>query len=273
MTDQLQILIVEDEAILAIDLKKQLQREGYAVVGIASTGRRAIELFAESRSAGVPVDLVLCDIHLKGDIDGIETSHRLLTERAVPLIYLTAFSDLKTLDRAKKTAPAAYLVKPVNIAQLRIAIELAISNFARPIIRPLSAPTADHPVAQPIAATERDLSRDTILQIDNAERGPQVFIKSNGKFVRINLAEVLYLEAEDIYTTLVTAHKKYALRLSLAQVLERIEYARFVRMHRSYAVNLDRIEGFTEGEVSVGGRELPIGRSYRETFISRFTFR
>ena len=262
-SDQLQILIVEDEAILALDLKAKLQREGYGVVGVAATGDRALTLFGQHR-----VDLVLCDIHIKGNIDGIETSRRLLAERAVPLIYLTAFADSATLDRAKQTAPAAYLVKPVNVAQLRIAIELAISNFARPV-SPASLPSAAPQTAEKhTAGADRDLSRDSILQIDD-----HVFIKSNYQFVRVNLADVLYLEADNTYTTLITAHKKHALRLALAQVLERINYARFVRLHRSFAVNIDRVDAFNEHEVSIGGQQIPMGKSFRDEFISRFTFR
>ncbi|MBD2755876.1 response regulator [Spirosoma validum] len=262
MSEQLHILIIEDEAILALDLKAKLHREGYVVIGVASTGVRALELFGGQQR----VDLVLCDINIKGDWDGIETSRRLLAERAVPLIYLTAFSDSATLNRAKQTAPAAYLVKPVNIAQLRIAIELAISNFASPLAPTPSLPAADNAPAKP--APETDLSRDTILQIDD-----YVFVKSNQQFVRVNLSEVLYLEADNTYTTLVTTQKKYALRLSLIQVLERLNYVRFVRLHRSYAVNIDRVDAFNEHEVSIGIYQIPMGRSFRDTFISRFTFR
>ena len=259
MSDQLHILIIEDEAILGLDLKAKLHREGYVVTGIAPTGLRALELFEQQR-----VDLVLCDIHIKGDWDGVETSRRLLAQRSVPLIYLTAFSDAATLDRAKQTAPAAYLVKPVNIAQLRIAIELAISNFAKPAAPAL--PPVDNPAAKP--TPETDLNRDSILQIDD-----YVFVKSNQQFVRVNLSEVLYLEADNTYTTLFTTQKKYVLRLSLVQVLERISYVRFVRLHRSYAVNIDRVDAFNEHEVSIGTQLIPMGRSFRDTFISRFTFR
>ncbi|GAB3704555.1 hypothetical protein GCM10027592_36040 [Spirosoma flavus] len=257
-SEQLRILIVEDEAILALDLKAKLQSEGYVVVGTAPTGARALEIFGQQ-----PVDLVLCDVHLKGEIDGIETSRQLLAIRVVPLIYLTAFSDADTLRRAKQTAPAAYLVKPANIAQLRIAIELAISNFAR-----ISATPASKPVSDVAPDGDRDLNRDTILRIEN-----QIFIKSNQQFVRINLADVLYLSAEDIYTTFVTSQKKYALRLSLGQVLERIDYGWFVRIHRSYAVNIGHVDAFNEQEVNIGAMQIPLGRSYRETFIRRFTFR
>lgn len=265
-TDQLQILIVEDEAILALDLRAQLQQEGYRVVGIAPSGERALSLFAEHR-----VDLVLCDISIKGEIDGIETARQLLDQRPVPLIYLTAFSDAATLERARQTTPASYLVKPVSLSQLRVAIELAISNIAISQAKS-STQLSSHEVVEvpvrPLSVADRDLNRDTLLQIDD-----YLFVKNNYQFVRVLLADVQYLEADSAYVTLITTSKKYALRLSLTQVLDRINYPRFVRLHRSYAVNIGWVEAFNEHEVTVAGQPIPMGRSYRDEFINRFTFR
>ncbi len=107
------ILIVEDEAVLSMDLCDTLEAEGYTVVGTASNGRRALELFQHN-----PVDLLLCDVHIKGEWDGIETATRLLALRLVPVIYLTALTDKQTLERALHTSPAAYLTKPVTTAGL-----------------------------------------------------------------------------------------------------------------------------------------------------------
>src|SRR5437773_1483415 len=98
-----QLLIIEDEAVLALDLRATLQAEGYAVVGIAATGPRALELFTQHPE----VAGVLCDIHLQGPWNGIETARRLLALRPVPLIYLTALADQPTLDEALTTGPAA----------------------------------------------------------------------------------------------------------------------------------------------------------------------
>ncbi len=125
MPREINILLVEDEPILAMDLADRLEEEGYRVVGIASNGRKALELYQTN-----PVDLVLCDIVIKGDWDGIETVHHLLARRSVPIIYLTAMTDREMLERAKHTYPAAYLNKPFQLASLRNAIELAIHNAA-----------------------------------------------------------------------------------------------------------------------------------------------
>ena len=248
-----QLLIIEDEAVLALDLRATLQAEGYPVVGIAATGPRAVELFGQHR-----VDLVLCDIRLQGPWDGIETATRLLALRPVPLIYLTALSDQPTLDRALATTPAAYLPKPVSRASLRTALALALHTFAR-----------QAPLVPEAAPPDRDvLTRDTILQLDD-----HVFIKDNYQFVRIPLADILFLEADNTYTTLFTPTRKYALRLTLGTVLERLRFAQLVRVHRSFAVNIQRVESFSDSVATVAGQAVPLGRQYREAFLKQFQFR
>ena len=77
------------------------------------------------------------------------------------------------------------------------------------------------------------------------------------------LQDLLYLEASDVYTTLVTAHRKFVLRLALSGVLERIRQVELVRIHRSYAVNIHQMNAFSDTEVTVGKQLLPIGRSYK----------
>lgn len=256
MAPPIPLLLIEDEAVLALDLRATLLAEGYAVVGIAGTGPRALELFAQHPEIGG----VLCDIHLQGPWDGIETARRLLALRPVPLIYLTALSDQPTLDRALTTGPAAYLPKPVSAASLRAALALALHAVARP------APPA--PAAPGPAVGADALTRDTILQLDD-----HVFIKDNHQFVRIPLADILLLEADNTYTALRTPNRKYALRLTLGAVLERLHFAQLVRVHRSFALNIQRVDSFSDTEATVAGQVVPLGRQYREAFLKQFLFR
>ena len=247
------ILLIEDEAVLALDLQAMLQAEGYQVVGVASSGPRALELATQH-----PVDLVLCDIRLQGPWDGIETATRLLAQRPVPLIYLTALTDEATLTRALATTPAAYLPKPVTLPSLRTAMALALHTFAqrRPPAEAEAAPAPDA------------LTRDTILQLAD-----HVFIKDQQQFVRIPLADILLLEADNTYTTLHTPQRKYALRLSLGTVLDRLHYPSLVRVHRSFALNIQQVERFSDTEAVVAGVAVPLGRQHREAFLRQFLFR
>ncbi|NUQ28832.1 MAG: response regulator [Acidobacteriaceae bacterium] len=116
----LNVLVVEDEALIAMELRARLSRLGHRVVGVADTGREAIELARLEKP-----QLVLMDIHLKGDMSGIEAASAINKDGEVPIIYLTAHSDAATVSRAKQTSPFGYLLKPLDERELLIAIEVA----------------------------------------------------------------------------------------------------------------------------------------------------
>ncbi len=115
------ILIVEDENIVALDMRMRLDAMGYRVVDVVDTGTLAID-----RVTALDPDLVLMDIKLKGEQDGIEIATQLRERSEVPVIFVTAFTDERTLDRAKRASPYGYIVKPFHERELRIAIELAL---------------------------------------------------------------------------------------------------------------------------------------------------
>jgi len=115
------ILVVEDERIVARDIQRSLIDLGYRVPSTAATSERALQLAAEHRP-----DLVLMDIRLKGEVDGIETAAVLRERFAVPVVYLTAYADAPTVERAKATEPLGYVLKPLRPNELRSTVELAL---------------------------------------------------------------------------------------------------------------------------------------------------
>src|SRR5437870_2733130 len=121
MMNTTRILIVEDEAITAMDIKARLEKLKYIVVGTAFTGIEAIEKTKELKP-----DLILMDIVLKGLMDGVAASQIILREFHIPVIFLTAYSDADTFNRAKQSMPYGYITKPFEARDLRIAIEMAI---------------------------------------------------------------------------------------------------------------------------------------------------
>lgn len=243
------LLVVEDEAILAMTLCDHLEAEGYTVVGIANNGPKAIDLFKSNE-----VDLLLCDINIKGSFDGIETARRINALRPVPVIYLTAYSDGETVTRAKQTYPAAYLTKPYNLMNLRLAIEMALNNLHRD----------EKPAAAAPPANTDGGGREMILK-----SGQHIFVRQGYQFVKIYLKDIQVLEADDIYTTFLTDTKKYSLRMSLSMVLDKLDFAPLVRVHRSFAVNTDRVDTFDDNEIHLGERTVPLGRHYKEQFLQR----
>src|SRR5690606_12187002 len=115
------ILIVEDERIVALDLAEILKSLSHEVIGIASTGKDAIKIVND-----ILPDLILMDIRLKGVMDGIETAREINTLADIPVVYLTAFADDSTIERAKLTEPFGYLLKPFDKKSLHTTIEMAL---------------------------------------------------------------------------------------------------------------------------------------------------
>ncbi|MDN3491888.1 DNA-binding response regulator [Winogradskyella bathintestinalis] len=122
----LKILLIEDELIIAKDLQLSLQKDEFATIDIARNYDESIALFLEHN-----YDLVISDINLKNSIDGIAIIEKFSDIKTVPVVYLTAYSDSKIVDRAKSTMPFAYILKPFNLAQLKITINLAFLNFKK----------------------------------------------------------------------------------------------------------------------------------------------
>ncbi len=117
------ILIVEDEIIIAADLKGRLENLGYNIVGISATGNDAIRKTGETHP-----DLILMDIMLKGDMDGIDTAQKIRDLYDIPVIYLTAYFDDEILNRAKITEPFGYILKPFEDMRIQSAVEMAVYN-------------------------------------------------------------------------------------------------------------------------------------------------
>ncbi len=121
MSFMTKILIVEDESITAMDVKNRLNRFGFDVVGIASRGAEAVK-----KAGDLKPDLILMDITLKGDMDGIEAAEEIKTLFDIPVVYMSAFADKNTFERVKLSNPYGFVNKPISSELLLISIESAI---------------------------------------------------------------------------------------------------------------------------------------------------
>ena len=121
--DCAQILVVEDEAVVAMDIQAKLEDLGYSVIALIRSGEEAVQTACEMRP-----DLILMDIHLQGDMDGISAAACIQERNPTPVVYMTALGDEETLHRAKMTGPLGYIIKPFDEKDLRAAIEVALNK-------------------------------------------------------------------------------------------------------------------------------------------------
>ncbi|MCH7823686.1 MAG: sigma 54-interacting transcriptional regulator [Acidobacteria bacterium] len=172
------ILIVEDEAIVALDLERTLQELGYRIVGKTGSGEEAVQM-----AEALAPDLVLADIHLEGDIDGIDAAARIRSELGLPVVFLTAFADEKTLERAKQIGPHGYIVKPFEARELRSAVEIAIHTHG--------------------IETELQASNENLLAILDAQPHGTVTIDADGSvtFVSTAAGRLLGVDADGVRNT------------------------------------------------------------------------
>lgn len=159
------ILIVEDEAIAAENIAGRLQQQGYDVLGIVDTGMAAIEAAKHKQP-----DLVLMDIMLKGDLDGVSAAKAIYTQYQIPVVYMTAFADDKTIERVKDTEPFGYLVKPFKPQELKATVEVALRKHQSEIAR--RSALAQTEKLRDQAESVSELKSDFVAMVSHEFRNP-----------------------------------------------------------------------------------------------------
>lgn len=240
----IKILIVEDEMIIGAKVSMFLTELGYEVTGILPRAEEVIGQMDESRP-----DIVLLDIHLRGDMDGIVLAQILQKDYHIPVIYLTANSDDATFQRAKATNPYAFLSKPFKKTDLQRALELTVNLLAN------HAPE-DH--------KEPGQSEESQYILSD-----RIFVRSKDKMVKILFGEILYIEAERNYCRIFTKNKEYLLTMPMKNLEDQLPPAMFQRIHRSHIVNLAQVDEVDEGAVLIGQKSLPLSKSLKEEFLRR----
>lgn len=234
------ILIVEDDMIIAANLSLQLSQLQYEITGIESRGEEAI-LHAQLN----PPDLMLMDINLKGELDGVETARKIHEHQNIPIIFLTANNDEATFNRAKETGPRAFISKPFNKLDLQRTVAL---------------------VAEQIRS---DINGEKKQNGEVAVMNDRVFIRHNGKMIKLLLNEIKYIEADRNYCKLVTASGEYLVVCTLKNIEGELDTSQFVRVHRSFMVNLAMLDVVAEGHLEIARKTIPISKSYKEQLMAR----
>jgi DNA-binding LytR/AlgR family response regulator len=239
MGGPLKILIVEDEILIAANIASQLEAIGYEIVGIIPRGEEAIKLVQTKKP-----DLVLMDINLKGELDGIQTAQAMQQEANIPIIYLTANADDVHFNRAISTNAYAFISKPFRKLDLQRAIELASARI--------------------IQENNEAKAEASSLRLDD-----RIFVKQNELMCKILIADILYLEADRNYCQVFTKDKNYLLVNTLKNMEEKLPADIFQRIHRSFIVNLKHVNDFNHNNLTVGNKILPLSKELRPELLAR----
>lgn len=241
------ILVTEDESIVRKDIERSLKKLGYNVVGSADTGEKAIELAIKHKP-----DLALMDIMLKGEMTGIDAAERIKQEIDIPIIFLTAYADESTLAKAKVTEPHGYILKPFKEIDIHTSIEMAIHKHKK----------------EREIKIEADFLRSLARHKDNAE---YLFVKHQSSLVKLDVDEVLYVEALKDYVIVKTTAEDYTIHSTMKDIEKKLPKRYFMRIHRSYIVNVDRIRMISSSGLMLdkGDKEIPVGGSYKDALSER----
>jgi DNA-binding LytR/AlgR family response regulator len=241
------VLVVEDESIVSKDIQHSLKKLGYNVVGAAASGDRAIELARSEKP-----DIILMDIMLKGEMNGIETAEVMKNELGIPVIFLTAYADDSTLSKAKVTEPYGYIIKPFKEVDLHTTIEMALYKHDK----------------NKEVEKERDLLYSIVENKDNKDF---IFVKSNSRLVKLNTKDLYFVEALKDYVVINTLDSRYTIHSTMKDIEKKLPGDKFIRVHRSYIVRLDKIASIEYPNLHLENdkRIIPIGGSYRDDLVNR----
>ena len=244
MDTPIKILIVEDEMVIGANISLQLSSLDYEVTGIVPRGEEALLHVKQN-----PPDLVLLDIQLKGKLDGIETACAMQKDFNIPIIYLTANADDEHFNRAKKTNPLAFISKPFKKLDLQRAIELGVQDiFQKKKEKEISSATTN---------TSPFLLSDCI------------FVRHNDKMVKVNISDILYIEAERNYCRIYSSNREYLLVSTLKDMDEKLPNRHFLRVHRSFIVNISKIDELATSHIVIGRKAIPVSKDLKEQLLNR----
>jgi two-component system, LytTR family, response regulator LytT len=245
---KINVVVVEDESIVSKDIQNSLKKIGYNVVGAAATGDAAIKLIEEFMP-----DIVLMDIMIKGDKTGIDVAEYLRLHYSIPVVFLTAYADNATFNKAKNTEPYGYIIKPFKEIDLQTSIEMALFKHEKNVE----------------VIKERDLLNKMVASKEN---GSIYFIKANSSLNKVNSKDIMYVEALKDYVMVHTLNQgRFTIHNTMKEITKKLSSNEFVRIHRSYIVRLENVISVDYFNLTIDfeNKVLPIGASYRDDFYAK----
>jgi DNA-binding LytR/AlgR family response regulator len=253
--EKVNILIVEDELIIAESLKLMLEGMGYEIPAIFTSGKTPLENFKPGFA-----DIIIMDIQLADNTNGVDTSIEIRKISTAPIIYITDNKDEYLRKKAiNETNAVQYITKPFSRLDVSIAIDLAVKAIK----------------VHDISLKKNNHSSYLINE--------SIFVKEGLVFKKVMISDILFLKADGSYCRLFYRNARsgedgkpvasilFSENLSFLE--EKLFFARnMVRIHRSYIINIDIVKKIHENRLWIEEQEIPIGKTYKNEILNRFRF-
>lgn len=236
-SNQIAVLIVEDEFSIAMDIELRLEKMNYNVVGIANSYEEALAFLLEEQ-----VDIAILDVNLEKEKTGIDLAKMIHKKFDLPFIFLTAYTDDGTINKALEVEPMGYISKPFKDVDIHSAIQLGIKKHAL---------------------------KSANQEIQSVQISPEVsnfFVKDKGMLKKIEKSDLIWIEAMDNYTVLHLIQNKYVINGFLKDNLEKLQQD-IIRIHRSYAVNKNKITAIEDNTLYIDDLSFTISKSYKQKLL------
>lgn len=239
------ILIVEDDELLALDMERLATGMNYGPVHVCSSSKEAIKLCAIH-----DFHVVLMDINIQGNYDGIELAEMLSEDNDFELLFVTSQNDQLSFKRASRSMPSGFLLKPFSEQQFKRTLELTLLKYQQR--------TADLE-----EAFELEIAQDNL------------FIKKRNEIIKVLIEDILYIMADGgKYCKIITESDLFIVRRSLKSLAIMIQNENFVQCHRSYIVNIKKITrvDLEEDIIKLKDNEIPMSRRERDNVLSKISY-
>lgn len=240
--ENLRILIVEDDPSAVIELKNHLSDMGYLKYD-AVEGSLALD-----RIFSLQPDLVLTEVLLNGPMNGLELAKQAKHLR-IPFLFITSLNDRTAYESSKEANTYGYLVKPFD----RLTLQSLIENVEKSFF-------------------QENVFLDGVADPSLSPLLDRIFIKSNNLFIKVMVEEILYIQGEGNYCTVNLRAKKYIVRMSLKKMFEDLDKAKFMAVHRSFIIQLDKVDALelSTNKVIIGKEALPVGPNFKTSLLEKF---
>ena len=183
------------------------------------------------------IDVALLDINLNGELDGIDLANIIKAEYGIPFMFVTSYTDDKTLERAKHTSPIGYIIKPFTTEDLKTNLEIALFNHQK--------------------------------EAQEAITNDFIYVKKDHELKKLSFDDITYLEANDNYCMVYTNDSRYLLSKTLKKTITKFPASKFVRVHRSYVINIDKIESIGPNYIKMAEKEIPLSEASRKELMQQ----